>query len=202
MCANFDGFLIYIKMSILRCFFLGILLILVEYNQILLFPKNMKKLFLIPVLLFTSFLTVSNASFGEMLEENGIDWIIGSWKMERDGNTMELSYKWAIDGQVISTHLKMANNESFGVIGINPKNGKVEQSGFNNKGEKVTGEWMPWGDLPLVKIKVDRESGDPSHMAVAFRKVDDETIELQIIPVDDSGTIASSPEYTFEMKKS
>ena len=96
----------------------------------------MKKLFLIPVLLFTSFLTVSNASFGEMLEENGIDWIIGSWKMERDGNTMELSYKWAIDGQVISTHLKMANNESFGVIGINPKNGKVEQSGFNNKGEK------------------------------------------------------------------
>ncbi|MEC8690759.1 MAG: hypothetical protein VX016_04305, partial [Verrucomicrobiota bacterium] len=163
---------------------------------------NMKKLFLIPVLLFTSFLTVSNASFGEMLEENGIDWIIGSWKMERDGNTMELSYKWAIDGQVISTHLKMANNESFGVIGINPKNGKVEQSGFNNKGEKVTGEWMPWGDLPLVKIKVDRESGDPSHMAVAFRKVDDETIELQIIPVDDSGTIASSPEYTFEMKKS
>jgi hypothetical protein len=39
-------------------------------------------------------------------------------------------------------------------------------------------------------------------MAVAFRKVDDETIELQIIPVDDSGTIASSPEYTFEMKKS
>ena len=115
---------------------------------------------------------------------------------------MELSYKWAVEGQVISTHLKMPNNESFGVIGINPKTGKVEQSGFNNKGQKVTGEWMPWGDLPLVKIKVDSESGDSNHMAVAFRKIDDETIELQIISVDEDGTIGSSAEYTFEMKKS
>ena len=79
---------------------------------------------------------------------------------------------------------------------------KLSSQDLTTKEKKVTGEWMPWGDLPLVKIKVDRESGDPSHMAVAFRKVDDETIELQIIPVDDSGTIASSPEYTFEMKKS
>ena len=39
-------------------------------------------------------------------------------------------------------------------------------------------------------------------MAVAFRKIDDETIELQIISVDEDGTIGSSAEYTFEMKKS
>ena len=56
----------------------------------------MKKLFLIPVLLFTSFLTVSNASFGEMLEENGIDWIIGSWKngarRKYDGTLIQMGY--------------------------------------------------------------------------------------------------------------
>jgi hypothetical protein len=160
------------------------------------------KTLLIPIFLCTSLLSVSQASFAEMLKENGIEWIIGTWKAEQDSNTMELSYKWAVEGQVISTHLKMPNNESFGVIGINPKTGKVEQSGFNNKGQKVTGEWMPWGDLPLVKIKVDSESGDSNHMAVAFRKIDDETIELQIISVDEDGTIGSSAEYTFEMKKS
>ena len=162
----------------------------------------MKKLLLIPIFLCTSLLSVSQASFAEMLKENGIEWIIGSWKAELDGNTMTLNYKWAVEGHAISTHVKLPDSESFGVIGINPKTGKVEQSGFNNKGQKVTGEWMPWGDLPLVKIKVDSESGDSNHMAVAFRKIDDETIELQIISVDEDGTIGSSAEYTFEMKKS
>ena len=162
----------------------------------------MKKLLLIPIFLCTSLLSVSQASFAEMLKENGIEWIIGKWKAELDGNTMTLNYKWAVEGHAISTHVKLPDSESFGVIGINPKTGKVEQSGFNNKGQKVTGEWMPWGDLPLLKRSTVSDSGEERTMAVAFRKIDDETIELQIISVDEDGTIGSSAEYTFEMKKS
>ena len=61
---------------------------------------------------------------------------------------------------------------------------------------------MPWGDLPLLKRSTVSDSGEERTMAVAFRKIDDETIELQIISVDEDGTIGSSAEYTFEMKKS
>ena len=73
--------------------------------------------------------------------------------------------------------------------------------GFNNKGDKTTGEWMPFGDLPMLKVKSINESAEERSMAVAFKKVDDETIELQIYSVDDSGNVASSSDYTFEMKK-
>ena len=96
----------------------------------------MKKLLLIPIFLCTSLLSVSQASFAEMLKENGIEWIIGTWKAEQDSNTMELSYKWAVEGQVISTHLKMPNNESFGVIGINPKTGKLNSPDLITKVKK------------------------------------------------------------------
>ena len=161
----------------------------------------MKKL-LLTLITCSAFIVNAQAPLGEMMKENGIDWILGSWKAEQDGNTMALSYKWSVEGHVISSHLKMGSNESFGVIGINPKSGKVEQSGFNNKGEKVTGEWMPFGDLPLLKFQTSNESGEERSMAVAFKKVDDETIELQIYSVDDSGNIASSSEYNLEMKKS
>ena len=160
----------------------------------------MKKL-LLTLITCCAFVANAQASLGEMMKENGIDWILGSWKAEQDGNAVTLSYKWSVEGHVISSHLKMGSNETYALIGINPKSGKVEHLGFNNKGDKTTGEWMPFGDLPMLKVKSINESAEERSMAVAFKKVDDETIELQIYSVDDSGNVASSSDYTFEMKK-
>ena len=45
----------------------------------------MKKL-LLTLITCCAFVVNAQASLGEMMKENGIDWILGSWKAEQDGN--------------------------------------------------------------------------------------------------------------------
>ena len=111
----------------------------------------MKKLITLIIIASSSLIFNSQASLGERIEQDGIGWIIGSWSVERDGNKLEISYKWAVKDHIISSHLKMPGVEGFSVIGINPKSGDVEQSGFNSRGSKITGKWGPKGDMPMLK---------------------------------------------------
>ncbi|MDG1854650.1 MAG: hypothetical protein P8I97_10845 [Verrucomicrobiales bacterium] len=80
----------------------------------------MKKI--ITLIIFASSLLVfaSQASLSEKMNEDGISWIMGSWSVERDGNKLEISYKWAVKDHIIASHLKMPGVEGFSVIGINP----------------------------------------------------------------------------------
>ncbi|RZO15345.1 MAG: hypothetical protein EVB09_07535 [Verrucomicrobiaceae bacterium] len=161
----------------------------------------MKKLITLIIIASSSLIFNSQASLGERIEQDGIGWIIGSWSVERDGNKLEISYKWAVKDHIISSHLKMPGVEGFSVIGINPKSGDVEQSGFNSRGSKITGKWGPKGDMPMLKYTSINDADETQTAAVAFRKVDEKTIEVQIFSADDSGKVGDSADYTFEMTK-
>ena len=161
----------------------------------------MKKLITLIIIASSSLIFNSQASLGERIEQDGIGWIIGSWSVERDGNKLEISYKWAVKDHIISSRLKMPGVEGFSVIGINPKSGDVEQSGFNSRGSKITGKWGPKGDMPMLKYTSINDADETQTAAVAFRKVDEKTIEVQIFSADDSGKVGDSADYTFEMTK-
>ena len=161
----------------------------------------MKKLITFIIIASSSLIFNSQASLGERIEQDGIGWIIGSWSVERDGNKLEISYKWAVKDHIISSHLKMPGVEGFSVIGINPKSGDVEQSGFNSRGSKITGKWGPKGDMPMLKYTSINDADETQTAAVAFRKVDEKTIEVHIFSADDSGKVGDSADYTFEMTK-
>ena len=161
----------------------------------------MKKFITLIIIASSSLIFNSQASLGERIEQDGIGWIIGSWSVERDGNKLEISYKWAVKDHIISSHLKMPGVEGFSVIGINPKSGDVEQSGFNSRGSKITGKWGPKGDMPMLKYTSINDADETQTAAVAFRKVDEKTIEVHIFSADDSGKVGDSADYTFEMTK-
>lgn len=161
----------------------------------------MKKI--ITLIIFASSLLVfaSQASLSEKMNEDGISWIMGSWSVERDGNKLEISYKWAVKDHIIASHLKMPGVEGFSVIGINPKTGDVEQSGFNSRGSKITGKWGPRGDMPMLKYTSINGADETQTAAAAFRKVDEKTIEVHIFSADDSGNVGDSADYTFQMTR-
>ena len=161
----------------------------------------MKKLITLIIVASASLIFNSQASLGERIEQDGIGWIMGSWSVERDGDKLEISYKWAVKDHIISSHLKMPGVEGFSVIGINPKSGKVEQSGFNSRGSKITGEWGPKGDMPMLKYTSINDAGETQTAAVAFRKVDEQTIEVNMFSADESGNVSESADYTFQMKR-
>ncbi|MED5470914.1 MAG: hypothetical protein VX577_04150 [Verrucomicrobiota bacterium] len=71
----------------------------------------MKKLITLIIIASTSLIFNSQASLGERIEQDGIGWIMGSWSVERDGDKLEISYKWAVKDHIISSHLKMPGVE-------------------------------------------------------------------------------------------
>jgi hypothetical protein len=163
--------------------------------------NRMKKIITLIIFASTFLIFDCQASLGEKMKEDGIGWMMGSWSVERDGNKLEISYKWAVKDHIIASHLKMPGVEGFSVIGINPKTGDVEQSGFNSRGSKITGKWGPKGDMPMLKFTSINAADETQTAAIAFRKVDEKTIEVHIFSADDSGNVGDSADYTFQMTR-
>ena len=56
----------------------------------------MKKILTVFTSVVMAYSAQAQQSLGEQINENGVEWILGTWEAEVDGNTMTLSYKWAL----------------------------------------------------------------------------------------------------------
>ena len=91
--------------------------------------------------------------------------------------------------------------ESFSLIAINPTTGEIEQTGYDTRGKKSIGSWGPRGDMPLLRTTSTSQNGEKQSMAVGFRRIDENNIELQIFRVDGSGSVSDFSEMDIEMKR-
>ena len=55
--------------------------------------------------------------------------------------------------------------------------------------------------MPMMTLTSKDDNGNDSTMGVAFRRIDQNNIELQIFRVDADGTVADFSEFSFEMKR-
>ena len=148
----------------------------------------------------------NTASLAARIGENDVSWIMGTWVGEADGNSITLSYKWAVKDHVISSHFKGVNpqgnaSESVSLIAVNPATGEIEQTGYDDKGKKSTGKWGPKDGMPSVTLTSTSDTGEKGSMAVGFRRIDENNIELQIFQVDDSGVVGDFSIVDLEMKR-
>ncbi len=100
-------------------------------NQII-----MKKLLTIFAILGLACTHQAQASLADQINENQTGWLLGAWEADIDGNTLSLSYKWIVKDHVVASRLKTNDNESYSLIGLNPKTGEIEQTGYDSKGKK------------------------------------------------------------------
>ena len=95
----------------------------------------------------------------------------------------------------------MCIRDSYSLISLNAETDEVEQTGYDNKGRKQTGSWGPKDDMPMLTLTRKDDSGNTNSMGVAFRRIDQNNIELQIYKVDADGTVADFSEFSMEMKR-
>ncbi len=165
-------------------------------NQII-----MKKLLTIFAILGLACTHQAQASLADQINENQTGWLLGAWEADIDGNTLSLSYKWIVKDHVVASRLKTNDNESYSLIGLNPKTGEIEQTGYDSQGKKSTGKWGPKGDMPMLIVTSMSDTDEKRSMAVAFRKIDENNIEVQIFEVDASGNAGDFSSISFEMKR-
>jgi len=168
--------------------------------------KRMKKILTLLAITGLAFSHQVQASLADRIGENDVSWIIGTWVGEADGNSITLSYKWAVKDHVISSHFKGVNpqgdaSESVSLIAVNPTTGEIEQTGYDDKGKKSTGKWGPKDGMPSVTLTSTSDTGEKGSMAVGFRRIDENNIELQIFQVDDSGVVGDFSIVDLEMKR-
>ena len=148
-----------------------------------------------------AFSAQAQASLADQISENQTDWLLGAWEADIDGNALSLSYKWVVKDHVVASHLKTNDNESYSLIGLNPKTGEIEQTGYDSQGKKSPGKWGPKGDMPMLIVTSTSDTDEKRSMAVAFRKIDENNIEAQIFEVDASGNTGDFSTFSFEMKR-
>ena len=102
---------------------------------------------------------------------------------------------------MIVLHFKSSNDETYSLIALNPESGEVEQTGYGRSGRKSTGKWGPKGDMPMVTLTSKNDEGNSRSMGVAFRRIDQNKIEMQIYSVDANGDVGDFAEFSTEMKR-
>ncbi len=166
----------------------------------------MKKILTLLAITGLAFSPQVQASLADRINEDDVGWIIGTWEGEADGNSITLSYKWAVKDHVISSHFKGVNpqgnaSESVSLIAVNPTTGEIEQTGYDDKGKKSIGQWGPKDGMPSVTLTSTSDTGEKRSMAVGFRRIDENNIELQVFQVDDAGLVGDFSVIDLEMKR-
>ena len=162
---------------------------------------NMKKLLTLLAVLGLAFAPQVQASLADKIVEADAEWIVGTWEAEMDNGKISLSYKWAIKDHVLASHFKGNDSEMFSLIALNSETGEVEQTGYNIKGEKSKGTWGPKDDMPMLTLTSKDDNGNSRSMGIAFRRIDQNNIEIQIFQVDADGNVADFSEFGFELKR-
>ena len=161
----------------------------------------MKKILTIFAVLNLALIPQAQASLADKIAEAKAEWIVGIWEGDIDGNKVILTYWWAIKDHVLASHFKSNDTETYSLISLNAETDEVEQTGYDNKGRKQTGSWGPKDDMPMLTLTRKDDSGNTNSMGVAFRRIDQNNIELQIYRVDADGTVGDFSEYSMEMKR-
>ena len=161
----------------------------------------MKKILTIFAVLNLALIPQAQASLADKIAEAEDEWIVGIWEGDIDGNKVILTYWWAIKDHVLASHFKSNATETYSLISLNAETDKVEQTGYDNKGRKQIGSWGPKDDMPMLTLTRKDDNGNTNSMGVAFRRIDQNNIELQIYRVDADGTVADFSEFSMEMKR-
>ncbi len=158
-------------------------------------------LLLLAVLVIMTGQAIGQESLKDIVTEQGVSWLIGRWTATTDdGDQIQVSYRWAVDGHAIIMDLKMGETTSHSMIYFVADEEKVISVGIDNKGRVSKGTWeSEYGDI-TAKIKSSDEWGQEQEMGVVYSKKDAKTMTVKIYGVE-WDELADEPWVTLDFKR-
>ena len=131
-----------------------------------------------------------------------VSWLIGEWERTgSNGNTQQVSYKWAIENVAMSitTGGRMQNS---GVLGFDRTKSKLVGKSYSRRGHIDT-EWS-FADGKIIEkltINVTMQGEDREfNLARSYRSVDKNTMEMTMHRLNDDGELGEAIERFGTMK--
>jgi len=140
-------------------------------------------------------------SLKDIVEQQGIAWMIGRWKATTDdGTEILLSYLWAVKGHAMVSTLKMGERESLGIIYLDMDAQQGKQISVDSRGQVTKATWeAEYGDA-ISKTTMTDEYGEATDVGIAYSKVDDATINVAVYGLD-NGELSDDSWFEINFKK-
>ena len=124
-----------------------------------------------------------------------VSWLIGDWERTgSNGNTQQVSYKWAIENVAMSIKTSLGSNAAMqfsGVIGFDRTKGRLIGKSFSRIGH-IDSEWS-FADGKIIEkltMNVTMQGEDREfNIARSYRSVDKNTMETAMHRLDDAGEV-------------
>ena len=143
-------------------------------------------------------------SLGDLMGQNGYDWMIGKWRAMTDmGTEAKVNYAWALDKHAVLVDVTMDEFKYHGMITFVPSREEVVQIGADSMGGFWNGTWAEDYEGAANRHEMLGADGTARKMEHVYIKVDGNSYKVKQYAVEDSGYRASSPrgEMTFKRQK-
>jgi hypothetical protein len=129
--------------------------------------------------------------------------LAGRWTAKTDdGTTIQLVYKWELNGHLLAVDFKMGEYASRGMIFFVPGAEKATQVSVDNMGGRSKGEWEVDADGNLVsKSEHVNAEGNVRKSGAVYKNIDAKTIKIAIYGLDENGELNDKPWFTTEFKR-
>jgi len=143
----------------------------------------------------------AQGALGNLVSEGGFDWLIGKWQATTDEGQIQLEYKWELNKNLITIHLKWPDYEYRGMIFYVPAKEEVTQIGVDHEGATGKGTWEAMGNKALLKHEHTGLYGEVNRMGFAHARVDAETMKMEVYEMYSDGELAEEPGVTLQFKR-
>lgn len=146
-------------------------------------------------------MSTSLESLKDIVEQQGLAWMVGRWKATTDdGTEILLSYLWAVKGHAMISSLKMGERESLGIIYLDMDAEQGKQISVDSRGQVTKAIWeAEYGDA-IAKTTMTNEYGEITNVGIAYSKVDNTTINVAIYGLD-NGVLSDDSWFDINFKK-
>ena len=140
-------------------------------------------------------------SLKDIVEQQGIAWMIGRWKATTDdGTDILLSYRWAVKGNAMISSFKMGERSQLGMIYLDLDAQQGKQISVDSRGQVTKATWEAEYGEAIAKTKMTNEYGEATDVGIAYSKVDEATIKVAIYGLD-NGELSDSSMFEINFKK-
>jgi hypothetical protein len=159
-----------------------------------------RSLVLLAVLVIMTGQAIGQESLKDIVTEQGVSWLIGRWTATTDdGDQIQVSYRWGVEGHAIIMDLKMGDTSSHSMIYYIPDEAVVSV-GIDSKGRVSKGMWeSEYGDI-TSKIKSNDEYGQEQEMGIVYSKKDAKSMTVKVYGVK-WGELSDDPWATLDFKR-
>ncbi len=143
----------------------------------------------------------AQSSLGDLVKEGGNEWMMGTWSAWVEGETVTVTYKWELNKNMISVHIKTPEFEYKGIIMYRASDSEVVQVAADSTGRTATGVWQGEYGTATLRQTTLGDYGDKEVTEFTHSLKDTNTMEIDIKNISNSGWADAYPTMTLELKR-